>query len=50
MRKIVIALLVVLALSISLTSSVFAHDKVRGVNGEGEVNQEWINLQSPWVP
>ena len=49
-EKIVMVLLVVLALSISLTSPVFAHDKVRGVNGEGETNQEWINLQSPWAP
>ena len=50
MKRIVVVLLVVLALSISLTSPVFAHDKVRGENGEGEVNQEWINLQSPWAP
>ena len=50
MKKIVFVLLVVLALSISVASPVFAHDKVRGENGEGEVNQEWINLQSPWAP
>ena len=49
-EKIVMILLVVIALSISLASPVFAHDKVRGENGEGEVNQEWINLQSPWAP
>ena len=51
MKKIVLVLLVVLALSISIASPVFAGgDKVRGEKGEGETNQEWINLVSPWAP
>ncbi|MFC1892865.1 hypothetical protein ACFLYR_02350 [Chloroflexota bacterium] len=50
MKRIVMVVLVILALSISLTSPVFAHDKVRGEKGEGDVNQEWINLVSPWAP
>ena len=51
MKKVILVLLVVLALSISVASPVFAGgDKVRGDKGEGDTNQEWINLQSPWAP
>lgn len=51
MKKILLVLLVIVVLSIVSASPVFAGgDKVRGDEGEGEVNQEWMNLQSPWAP
>lgn len=51
MKRTLLILLVIVALSIAGTSPVFAGgDKVRGDEGQGEVNQEWVNLQAPWTP
>lgn len=51
MKRTLLILLVVFALSIAVTSPVFAGGgKERGDEGQGEVNQEWVNLQSPWAP
>ena len=51
MRKLLLALLVVLALSISLASPVFAGgDQVRGENGKGAVNQVQVQDPPPFQP
>jgi len=49
MKKLIITFLCVLALSIALASPVFAGgDKVRGENGEGEVNQVQVMDPPPF--
>ena len=46
MKRLLLIMLVVAALSISVTSPVFAGgDKVRGDKGQGEVNQ--VQVQDP---
>ena len=51
MKKVFLALLVILALSISLASSVFAGgDQVRGENGQGDVNQVQVMDPPPFQP
>lgn len=51
MKKILLILLVVIILTISTTSSVFAGGgKVRGENGQGEVNQVQIEDPPPFQP
>jgi len=51
MKKLFIALLVVLVLSISVASPAFAGgDQVRGENGEGAVNQVQVMDPPPFQP
>ncbi len=51
MKKLLLAFLVVLALSISLVSPVFAGgDQVRGENGQGDVNQVQVQDPPPFQP
>ncbi|MDD2471874.1 MAG: hypothetical protein PHT28_03015 [Dehalococcoidales bacterium] len=51
MRKIFITLFVVAVLCLSATSTVFAGgDKVRGENGQGEVNQVQVQDPPPFQP
>jgi hypothetical protein len=51
MKKLFLALLVVLALSISVVTPVFAGgDQVRGENGEGSVKQVQVQDPPPFQP
>ena len=51
MKKLIIALLVVLALSITVVSPVFAGgDQVRGEKGDGAVNQVQVQDPPPFQP
>lgn len=51
MKKALLFLLVIAALSISITSPVFAGgDQVRGENGQGEVNQVQVKDPPPFQP
>ncbi len=51
MKKVLLALLVVLAFSLTVAAPVFAGgDKVRGENGEGAVNQEQVMDPPPFQP
>ena len=51
MRKVFLALLVALALSIAMASPVLAGgDQVRGENGQGAVNQVQVMDPQPFQP
>jgi hypothetical protein len=51
MKKLLLALAVVLALSVSVVSPVFAGgDQVRGEDGQGTVNQVQIQDPPPFQP
>lgn len=51
MKKVILALLAVLALSITVVSPVFASgDQVRGENGQGDVNQVQVMDPPPFQP
>lgn len=51
MKKSMLAILIVLALSISIAAPVFAGgDQVRGENGQGAVNQVQVQDPPPFQP
>ena len=51
MKKTLFIVLVVVALSIAITSPVFAGgDQVRGEKGQGSVNQEQVQDPPPFQP